>query len=244
MARKRSRRGIAWDTVLGVLFAANIFAGLYASRLTSLIKIRVEGALPEDQTRIKGILERTHSKPALQLDRLATESAILAKSEVATAEMTRNIFGRARVAVTYRQPVAATTGRKGMAMSRDGVVFQTLQPLNGLPKVLLPEFAMSPVVGVVGPWRYREIAHLASLVKPVNDRAIVEIEATKDGGLCLNIGSKFAVELGLPEALDAKVEYLSKQIENDPAILTKGQTLILISLDKASYRVGVGRKNK
>jgi hypothetical protein len=243
MARRRKRPQFAWERALGVLLVVNLVTGLYASRLTSLIKIRVEGALPQDKPRIKAILERTHSKPALQLDRQTTESAIMEKSEVESAEMTRNIFGRARVVVRYRDPVAKIVGSK-MAISEGGAVFQTDKDLDDLPTFAMPSFAMKPIAGIVGPWQFRSVGALAKGIRGIGGPETVQIQITEDGGLCLNIGSKFAVDLGLPERLDAKVDFLKKRIEDHPEILTSGKTLVLVSLDRPSEREGVGRNRK
>ena len=241
--RRRSSR-IAWETVLGILFVANIFAGLYASRLTSLIKIRVEGAMPEDKARIRAILERTHSKPALQLNRRATESAILSKGEVLSAEMTRNIFGRALVKVKYREPVAAIKGMANRVLAIDGVVFDTHRNVSGLPTFSMPEIARAPAIGIVGPWRSRDVGWLAAAVRGIAGEEPVEIQSTDDGGLCLNIGSKFAVDLGLPEDLAAKVDRLRKKLDDEPALISSGKTLVLVSLENASLRDGVNRNRR
>ena len=131
-----------------------------------------------------------------------------------------------------------------MAMSRDGVVFQTGRDLSGLPALQLPESSLSPAITLTGHCRFREAAGLASDIADLAEVESVQIEPTEDGGLCLNIGSKFAVDLGLPEQLDAKVAYLRKQIEDDPALLASGKTLNLVSLERPSYRDGVIKKRK
>lgn len=238
MRSRRKRRPIAWEPLLWVLLAFNIFAGLYASRLTSMILIRVEGAQPDDRARIKAILERVHSQPALQLNKHETESRILAKSAVREVEMTRNIFGRARVKVTYNRPVAAIANMPGTALSEQGNVFQTSEDLTLLPKVWMPSSARMPIVSLLGSWESRETARLAIQSVDLPGSRELEIIASEDGGLCLNIGSKFSVELGLPEKLEDKLAAVRNMIEDSPDVLNSGQTLNLVSLDLPSIRKG------
>jgi hypothetical protein len=236
MSKRRRRRTLAWEPILGILFAVNLATGLYASRLTSMIKVRVEGAKTGDQPRIRAILERIHSQPALRLNKRETESRILEKSEVARVEMTRNIFGRARVVVSYKRPFGRLSGMSGIALARDGSLFQTDTELEGLPRIHVAKNAIAPMTGIIGPWRAREVGGLAAEMVDVAADQPVEIDVLEDGGLCLNIGSKFAVELGLPDHLDDKVAFVRKQIEDDPSLLTSGRTLNVVSLDRPAYR--------
>ncbi len=242
MRRRRKRNPINWGPILTLLLIGNLVAGVFHSRITSIVKVRVEGAQPDDEHRVRALLQRIHSQPALQLNKRVTESALLERTAVSKVEMTRNIFGRARVSLSYRRPVAKIGGMAGMALSREGVLFQTSQDLSGLPILVLPEEALKPALTIAGPWRPSEVGGLASELANFSGRQVVEISVLANGGLCLNIGSKFAVELGLPEALDDKVDYLRRQIENDPALLVSGQTLNLVSLDRPALRMGIGKK--
>jgi cell division septal protein FtsQ len=239
MRRRRKRRQIAWGPVLTILLVVNIVAGVFASKLTSIVKVRVEGAQLDDQSRIRALLQRIHDQPALKVNRFAVESNIAGKSAVSKVEMTRNIFGRALVTVEYRRPVAKIAGLSGAALARDGVIFQSSQDLTGLPTVVLSKDAKAPTIALAGSWRSGEVAGLAGALVDLSAQNPVEIITLENGGLCLNIGSKFAVELGLPERLDDKVEYFKKQIEDDPSLLMSGRTLILVSLERPSYRAGV-----
>lgn len=244
MRRRRKRNPINWGPILTILLISNVVAGVYASRMTSIVKVRVEGVQPDDQHRIRAILQRVHSQPALQLNRRITESRILERSAVLRTEMTRNIFGRARVTVSYRRPVARIAKMPGAALSREGVVFQTGEDLSKLPVLSPPDEGLKPSITIAGPWRPGEVAGLASELANFSGRQVVEIIVLSNGGLCLNIGSKFAVELGLPESLDEKVDYLRRQIENDPALLVSGQTLNVVSLEKPALRMGIERRIK
>lgn len=244
MRRRRRRNSINWGPVLTFLLIVNVTAGIFASRMTSIVKVRVEGAQADDQARIRALLQRIHSQPALQLNRLVTESRVMERSAVSKVEMTRNIFGRARLHVSYRKPVAKIGKMSGAALSREGVIFQTNESLSALPVVYPPEAGTKPVMTIAGPWRPAEVAGLASELSNFSERQVVEISALDDGGLCLNIGSKFAVELGLPEALDEKIDYLRRQIENDPALIVSGQTLNLVSLERPALRMGIERRKQ
>lgn len=244
MRRRRKRNPINWGPLLGLAFVLNLVAGIYASRITSVVKVTVEGAQADDQARIRALLQYIHDQPALQVNRFATETRVLEKSGVLKAELTRNIFGRARLNLEYRRPVASIKGSPGAALGRDGVIFQTSEALRGLPSVDIFEAARLPSLTVASPWRPGEVAGLASALIELSQQQHVEIAALENGGLCLNIGSKFAVELGLSEQLDQKIDFLKKQIEDDPAVLTSNKTLVLVSLETPVYRLGIEKRKR
>lgn len=247
MARRRRRRNrppIAWGPIFFVLLLGNIVAGIGWSKLTSVGKIRVVGTAPVDEPRIREILERCEDIPALKLDPRRVETLLARKSSVQKAEMTRNIFGRAVVNLEYRVPVAKIQGTGGAVLSSDGVVFQALQPLTGLPQVALSAEAKVPVLTVAGPWRSGDVATLATEIREIAAGQDKTITALENGGLCLNIGSKFAVQLGLPERLGEKIDYVRRKLEEDPGLVASGKTLNLVSLDRPSYALGVAKKER
>lgn len=244
MRRRRKRNAINWTPILALAFFANIIAGIYSSRITSVVKVTVEGAQDDDHGRVRALLQYLHDQPALRLNRHATESRVLERSAVAKAELTRNIFGRARLNLEYRRPVASVSGSPGAALGRDGVIFQTSEDMAGLPSVDIFEAAKLPALTIASPWRPGEVAGLASALIELSQQQHVEIAALENGGLCLNIGSKFAVELGLSEQLDQKIDFLKKQIEDDPAVLTSNKTLVLVSLEAPVYRIGIEKRKR
>jgi hypothetical protein len=244
MRRKRKRNPINWAPILAIALFANIVAGIYASRITSVVKVAVEGAQEDDQARVRALMQYIHDQPALQVNRHATESRLLERSSVAKAELTRNIFGRARLSLEYRRPVASIKGSPGAALGRDGVIFQTSADLANLPSVDIFGDAKLPTLTIASPWRPGEVAGLASALIELSQLQHVEIDTLENGGLCLNIGSKFAVELGLSEQLDQKIDFLKKQIEDDPAVLASNKTLVLVSLETPVYRIGVEKRKK
>jgi hypothetical protein len=244
MRRRRKKTSLNWTALLSLALVANLIAGIYASRITSVVKVTVEGAPEDDRARVRALLQYIHDQPALQVNRHGVESRVLEKSAVAKAEMTRNIFGRARLNLEYRRPVAGIKGSSGAALGRDGVIFQTSETLSHLPSVAIFEDAKLPALTVAGPWRPGEVAGLASALIELSQQQHVEIAALENGGLCLNIGSKFAVELGLSEQLDQKIDFLKKQIEDDPAVLTSNKTLVLVSLESPVYRIGIEKRKQ
>lgn len=244
MARRRKRRPLNLPPILAILLIANVGAGVAYSRLTSVVKVRVVGAAEADRERIEGILGDLKDKPALSINPRAVETRLSERSAVAKAEMTRNVFGRAVVTVEYRRAVAKIVGRPGVGMSRDGVVFQTIEPLGDLPSVVLPEEANRPVLALTGTWRSGEVGALAAETQDIAEGEEKTFIPDANGGLCLNIGSKFAVQLGLPTRLDEKIEYLRRKLEEDPGLLASSKTLILVSLDRPTYAQGVANKQR
>lgn len=241
MRRRRNRRPIIWTPLLWTALIVNVIAALFYSRLTSIILVRVEGVAPDDRVRVQALLQRVHDQPALNLNRYAVESWMQERSAVANADLSRNIFGRARLRLTYRRPVAAVRGLNHAYLSREGVIFQTEGISGELPIVKLPPEAEQPILTIAGAWRAAEVGALCAAINDLGQGQRVEIAPSETGGLCLNIGSKFAVQLGLPDQLDAKVDYLRKQIEDDPSLIQSGRTLNLVSIERPSYKQGVDR---
>lgn len=239
MARRRRRAPINWKPWIVTGLVANLILGTFYSPLTAVVKVQVSGANPADQPRIKAILQRIHDQPAMQVDRNWVEAKMLEQSAIFQADMTRNVFGRARVNLQYRRPVAKVAGMPGIALGRDGVLFLSKDNLESLPSVLLPASANLPGAAIVGTWRSGEVAVLAAEMNGFMPDKPLEIVPLETGGLCLNIGSKFAVELGYPEKLEEKVDFLRKQVEDDPALLESGKTLNLVSIERPSYRQGI-----
>jgi len=204
----------------------------------------VVGALPEDQARIQEILQRCENVPALRLDPRRVETLLAQRGCVQRAQVTRNIFGRAVVNMEYRTPVAKILGGNGAALAADGAVFQAIQPLGDLPKVALSAEANVPVLTIAGPWRSGDVAQLATEINEIAIGQDKTITALENGGLCLNIGSKFAVQLGLPERLGEKIDYVRRKLEEDPGLIASGKTLNLVSLDRPSYALGVAKKER
>ena len=129
-------------------------------------------------------------------------------------------------------------------ISREGVIFQVEQRWEGLPILHLPPEANKAIITFCGAWRAGELGALCTELVTITDAERLEIAPSEVGGLCLNIGSKFAVQLGLPDKLDEKVDYLRKQLEDDPSLLESGRTLNLVSIDRPSYKEGVDRIKK
>jgi len=223
---------------------ANVYAGIKWSRLTAITKVRVVGALPEDQQRISDELGAFANIPALQVNPRKVETQLYGRSAVEKVSVSRNVFGRAVVELEYRTPVAQIGGTGGAALSEDGVVFQAIQPLKELPIVELPPEAIVPVLTVAGPWQSGDVGNLAAQVNQIGGTESKTITASENGGLCLNIGSKFAVQLGLPDRLGEKIDYLRRKLDEDPGLLTSGKTLILVSLDRPTFGQGVVKKER
>jgi hypothetical protein len=241
MRRRRKRRSIDPTRLLWVLLVANLISGLFFSRLTSIGQIRVEGAQPTDEKRIQALLVRVHDKPSLQVNPREVETWLQSKGAVAKAEMTRNIFGRALVSLEYRRPVGAIEGMKGVAISRDGTVFQCDEDLTGLPTIRPPKDALEPHITLTGTWNSRDVAGLASELADISHARGLRITSSDEGRLSIIIGSKFAVDLGDSTRLDEKIDYLKGQLDAKPDLLESGRTLVLVSIENPMYREGVGK---
>lgn len=221
-----------WSAILWVLLVGNIGAGLWLSPLTALRKVRVVGALPVDQERIRRILERQRGIPFARVSVPAVESWTLERPDTRTVSLSGNILGSGLLTVRYRRAVARFEGTKSLALSVDGVIYPTDQDLSGLPSIVLPQKGLPLSACLVGTWPATQIAKLAIEAPGAMQASMgtqnLQIKFIESGDLCLNEGSG-TVRLGSAENLDKKLSVLQERLARNPQELDQVEQLVLVS---------------
>lgn len=231
--RRKRRRTIKWAPVLWLLFIVDTCVGLALSPSTSADLVRVVGAKDSDRERIVRILQGLRDVPCLRANAYAFETSCLSLPETKSADLSRNIFRRASLTVSYREPVARIFGFPGVALSREGIVYRTTDPLKGLPLLKIPGTAPAPQLSLCSCWDGRSLAYVCTRVRSIEDMEKTVVQVDSRGALCLNSGIGSRIILGQAERLDEKLERLADILHRQPGILLRVSELNLVSPTRA-----------
>ena len=206
MARKRRRRKIKAGPILWALLVVHVAVGLLFSPVTAATRVRVVGAKRSDETRIERELQQLKDKPCLSVNGRALEEQILARPDVRTAELSRNLFGRGELVMSYYEPVALVNGTKNVVLTDAGFLCATPDVATSLPMLNLPTEAWGASFGLSGVWEPRSVAEVCERSLKQGIIKNLSITVTMGGSVCLNSGVTGRVMLGAPDELDEKFE--------------------------------------
>lgn len=236
MARRRKRRKLKTGVILWALVIVNVALGLAFSPITAATRIRVVGAKPSDAERISKELQWLRDKPCLAVNGLSVEEQILRRPDVKSTELSRNIFGRGQLVVTYYEPVALVDGTKNTVLTDGGFLCQMPDVPEGLPTLKLFPDCARPSLGMSTSW---EPARIADVCLRAVQQGIVKnlsITVTVGGLVCLNSGETGRIVLGSPYDLDEKFGKIQTILASQPDLLAQGKELVLIAPSKPVTR--------
>ncbi|MCH8273205.1 MAG: hypothetical protein IH851_00240 [Armatimonadetes bacterium] len=242
--RRRRRRGAGqnrrplWTLFWSLAFLSTAGIGLFQSDLTQIAVVRIEGAAPDDRTRLEEILRGIRGVPAFRIDSADVERQVESSRRVLSGRFRTNVFGRARLTVEYRRPVASLSGAPGLAVDGDGYVFE-YRRAGALPLALdLPGRDLAPVLGLCDPSRLRPAARLAGKLQEegVELKGTVFLDAS--GRLCLNSGKVLLVVFGSGDRLAEKVAVLRRSLNDDPGLPESATEINLVEPEAAMIMRG------
>jgi len=234
-SRKRAKkrparsRAVEWMALWIVAFLAVLIAALVASPLTRLTIVRVSGAAAHDRAWISASLHDVSRTPALLIDVGSLESRLL-RSGVRSASFRRNVFGRARLTLNYRNPVAKM--RDGRAVDEIGTVFFLGERLPPNLQISTKVEDFSTILTISDPSPLRKLARLAKKLQVSMPKLAGTLEIDDKEGLSLSIDG-LVVEFGDTSRLDRKVQVLADLFREDPQRAAKGGRIILVDPDNA-----------
>jgi cell division septal protein FtsQ len=237
MPRKRKRRRLNWGPILIVLLLGNITAGVFFSKLTSVVRVQVRGVPSWDRPRVEAILLAAKDTPAMVLNPHRVESEVQALPEAEVARLSRNVFGRANLAVQYREPVARVQAKRLVGLTYEGVLYPAHSLPPGLPIVRPPKESALPLIGFVGSWNPGEVAQVCDQTRDLALNRTVIVSVDSQGGVCLNIGSGGAVQLGQPTELEAKLSLVRRKLQEDPSFLERLEYLDVKAPDRPQQKL-------
>lgn len=208
--------------------AANLALGALHSPLTALRIVRVEGAREPNKPYIRTVLGELEGKAALQTSVSLVESKLMATSAVRSADFQRNLFGRATLAIQYREPVARFEADRALYLDSGGTMFRSVEEYGELPWIDLYADAFRPSLTVPGAWPARSVAWLAKKSRNYDfgPRSTIEVQAS--GAVSLITNSKAAIRLGAPYELEEKLARLDELIGLQPDLLAKARAVHLV----------------
>ncbi len=223
------------------LFILVFSYGIYESELTAITLVRVQGVPPDDQQRIASVLRRMERVPALQVDADEIESAIATTRRVRRVVLTRNVFGRARVSVEYREPVARWSGAEDVGVDVWGVAFRTPQAKQCRLVIQVKKEDIEADLGIT---TASPLAIMAKVAKKVQEKlpnlnAVLLLDP--EGRLCLNMEEGSRVILGNDSRLDEKLERLKVAWQEDPQIFAHSLEINVVEPKQAVF---VPRKSR
>lgn len=214
MARKRKKkRSIAWERLLVVLTIGNFAVGLLFSPATAATKVAISGGEAADSRFLIQTCQSLKDTPCLRIDPDALEDRTLANQRIKKARLSRNLFGRARLSLTYREPVALVAGSKQVVLADDGrlVDWGTTTKPDTLPVVVSPPAeALRAQVGVGGAWDSRSVARVCELARTTGKDQHTEVIVESTGKVSLNLPGGSRAVLGFPDDLDEKFRRLAE----------------------------------
>ena len=226
MQKKRKKRSLRPGPILWLLLIVNVTLGLCFSKITSPVHVRADGIADFDHQRIEKILGKISGTPCLLVNGRSVEAQVLALPAVDKAELTRNIFGKALLSVRYRTPVAKLSGDRSIALSMDGVLYESSELPADLPTLVLPHGGPPTLISFASNWQPISIAALAVYSSHTYLKTDVRIEVDSRGVVCLNIGSGRVI-LGSCDDLDLKLKTLEEWLLKNPQGLNNVQELNL-----------------
>lgn len=221
----RSRTTLRPGGLLGLACVLALLAAGWASPLTAITKVRVEGGGPDEREAVEKAVARLRGVPCAQVDPRRVEAEVLGLPWLASAELDRTPFGSAVLRLKKREMVARLFGSSDVGLARDGTICRSPGLSPQLPLLKTPP--LRPGFGLVGEWPVEALVTLANEGPALAAGKDVRIDLDTGGGLCLNIGTGRVV-LGSPEELETKLGILRQRMVDRPDELSSVAELNLV----------------
>lgn len=219
---------IPWRALLWAAVLANIGAGLLWSRATAAQRIRVVGAIPDEEGRIRTLLQSLRGVPCVQSSHRRIESLVQAGESVDTAAFTQNLFGRGILRVQPRVPVAVIAVSRPVALSRDGDLYSAELTIN-VPRIRLNGLARATNFSLAAAWEPGAVANLAKKLVNILPNSGWTVEVDGVGVLSLSRGSGARIVLGSVDDMEEKLKRLQKALAETPGLLERVSRIDLTS---------------
>ncbi|MEJ5171100.1 MAG: hypothetical protein WHU10_08940 [Fimbriimonadales bacterium] len=213
--------------ILGWLLALNLVAGLVFSPAMATRRVRVLGARPYDQARIRSVLIGLRGVPFFLVRGPWLEHRLAAVPYVESVSVARNLFGRAVVRMAYRRPVTRVASQRNLALDRWGVAYLSPEPVKGVPTVFLPGPAFRPWLTVVAPFETRSAAWVCERASAIRNLDLGSVVLTYQGAVSLRDRSGATIVLGPAERLEEKLDRLEEILSERPSLFESVRELNL-----------------
>src|ERR1044072_9499985 len=123
--RKRKKTRLNPGPLIVLALIVVVVSGMMYSPISRLTKYQVIGVHPVDRPVIDAIVGRLDKVPWLKVNGKQIESSVMQIQGIEAAEYSQNIFGRGRLTVKYRTPIASVRSNRKIGMDARGVLFGT-----------------------------------------------------------------------------------------------------------------------
>lgn len=182
--------------------------------------------MPSDRAAITEALESLKGTPALQVNHAKLANRLLLRDQIDRVELSLNLFGRGRLRVVHRIPVARLAGPEpGMALSREGVVFRSDAVMDDLPLLTPPASAWKFGASVADSWECLAAASLAESVRGTLPPEPWRIQVDQRSTVSLSLPGKAVVRLGSTSDMDAKLRAFLDALNANPELMQKAREI-------------------
>ena len=225
-AKRKVDRSEVWRLVWLVAFVGSLLAGLFLSPLTVPTDARVRGAERHLHAAIARELRTLSDAPALRVDTGAVESRLLQTPGIRSASLRTNVFGRMRLTITGREPVAWID--ENTVVDESGRTF----PLGAKkrPNLQISENVkdFSTIITISDASPLNQLCRVAKKIKESLPKVVGTLEIDDRERIRLRIDG-LVVEFGDTSDLDAKVEILSRTLKENPQRVQQGGSINLVA---------------
>ncbi|MBS1704960.1 MAG: hypothetical protein JST40_03740 [Armatimonadetes bacterium] len=211
---------------LWVAVVLNTILGVWLSPITAAWKVRVIGASPLQERRLKEAVAQSRAIPALRFDPNPMLSIVRQDPAIESATWNQNVFGRAILRLKLRTPVAVVNEQARLVLGDTGELYVAPAVPVGLPVLSPPIDATKPSFVLAGNWSGRIIAQLANnLRKQIPDRDFRIVQDSSNKVSLTSAPDTAQVVLGSTDKMDEKVITLRKALEQQPNLLSQVKVL-------------------
>ena len=233
-AKRKNREVDLKPWLWGAVFVKFIL-GLFLSKITAPVLVRVEGAAVKDHRAITAVLQRAASIPCNRIQTNSIESDLLNFEGVSGAKLSLNLFGRGVLKLRTRKPVAALIDHPGLSLAEGGSIFGSDRLSPRFPRVRLPagSFGTNTALCVLPPTG--RIARLCLELQ--NSFKSIDWTVEVDGLGMINLRPQGLAKIvfGSSDDLVKKLEVL-KQIQTErPDSFSSSSSIVLTSPENPMF---------
>ena len=224
-AKRKRDNSPRWRALWAALFISALIAAVIGSPFAEPVRVRVSGSRAHDQQRITQILRRYSSTPSLLLNSSALEAEVERAPDVMAASFKSNVFGRARLNLQYRVPVALL--KPGTAIDATGLPF----PLGSrkAPNLQISNKVddFRTILTISDASLLNRLARVAEKIQVSLPKLAGTLEIDDRERISLR-SEGLVVEFGDTSSLDEKVTILAKALAEDPQWPERGGRIVVV----------------
>jgi len=204
----------------------------------------VTGANSSQVPEIEKRLQVFRMVPWVQQSRASMATAILADNRIESASVVSNIFGRGKVVVTNRVPVAKVFReiKEGQTppnwetyLDKSGVLYRGNSSEEVVPQLKLPTSTSQVNLAIGAAWPLPSVAKVVTRVSTVLSELPSTLVLDDQSVLSLEITAGPKIILGTDDDLDRKFEVLQRAFRDDADRMKRVKVVNVSAPDRPTY---------